>query len=169
MGVRTTSEIHECEAVRQITLCYLAGYNWLQQPAVTQPHHPPSLTHIHTRTTSFGLTCDAALVTPSTSISVLNVDSKARGATCVCVSADVGGWVDQRAGVRACAHWSSSEVQELRPYAKSYFVIGPATAGYNREQSLNPTTLPPSSPHTHAPTYTCTCHVLWSHRRCSVG
>ena len=82
-SVGNSSETHECAAIRHASLHDQAGYIWLRQAAVTQPHHPPPLTHIHRCMTSFGLTCNAVLDTSSRLPSLLVVGDKAVGSTCV--------------------------------------------------------------------------------------
>ena len=119
----TTSEIHECEAVHQITLCYFAGYNWLQQAAVTQPHHPPSL---HTCTTTYGILRSHLRCSPGHFLHVvlgLGCGRQSQRCNlCVCEWGRGGRWADWMAGERVCAHWNLNETHDPSTGCQHTFV-----------------------------------------------
>ena len=152
MSVCTTSEIHECGCTPNHVVLF--GRLQLATAGSSYSTPPPSIPNTYTNTYDIlrsHLRCSAGHFFDID----LGLERGQQGQRCnlcvrECGSGGLG--IGVRVRFRSCGRTPNHILLLGRP-----------------SWSLNPTTLPPSSPHTHAPTYTCTCHVIWSHLRCSVG
>ena len=121
---QNSSEIQECAAIGQITLCCSTG--WLQLATAGSSHStlPPSAPHTHTRTYDIfrsHLRCSAGHFLHV----VLGLGRGRRSqrcSLCVCEWGRGGRWADRRAVKRVCAHQNSNETPDPSTGCQHTFV-----------------------------------------------